>query len=162
VAELVDGANIVRAAGGIVWKARPSGRALAVIHRKRQDDWTLPKGKLDDGETFEQAALREVREETGCDARLGAFAGASTYHSKRGPKVVLYWHMTVLRESGLAASSEVDEVAWLAPAEALRRLSRERDRRLLRAVLLEDRCAGAHARGFPRRRDAARASSTVT
>ncbi len=117
---------------------------LAVI-RTRRGIWTLPKGKLRAGEDFEDAALREVEEETGCTGRLGAFAGAIAYTSRRGPKLVLYWHMTVVRERPLAPNDEVDEVAWLTPGEALRRLDRERDLRLLRDALMGGREApGGH------------------
>jgi 8-oxo-dGTP diphosphatase len=127
--------EIVQAAGGILWRATTSGRRLAVIHRSQRGDWTLPKGKLEKGESFEEAALREVAEETGCQARLGAFAGTSLYESRRGPKVVLFWHMTLVREGPLPTLDEVDEVAWLTPAAALRTVDRERDRQLLRAAL---------------------------
>ena len=137
----------VRAAGGIVWKTGPRGPRLAVIHRPRRGDWSLPKGKLQDGEGFEEAALREVAEETGCDVQLGAFAGATLYHGRRGPKIVLYWHMTVVRERPLPAGDEVDELLWLAPAEALRKLDRERDRRLLRSALASmDESTGRRSR----------------
>lgn len=125
----------MRAAGGIVWKSTRSGRLVAVIHRQQRGDWTLPKGKLESDESFEEAALREVAEETGCEVLLGAFAGASVYESRRGPKVVLFWHMALVREGPVPGGDEVDEVAWLPPAAALRRLNRERDRMLLRAAL---------------------------
>jgi 8-oxo-dGTP diphosphatase len=132
--------DVVQAAGGIMWRADPRGRVLAAIRTKR-GIWTFPKGKLRAGENFEDAALREVEEETGCMARLGAFAGAITYSSRRGPKLVLYWHMTVVRERPLVPNDEVDEVAWLTPGEALRRLDRERDVRLLREALMGERAA---------------------
>jgi ADP-ribose pyrophosphatase YjhB (NUDIX family) len=135
---------LVRAAGGIVWKRGAGGWRLALIHRPRRGDWTLPKGKLESGETFEEAALREVAEETGCEARLGPFAGASSYTSRRGPKVVLYWHMTLVRE-GTETAQEVDEVRWLTPTQARRKLDRERDRRLLRGALAAARCLATPA-----------------
>jgi len=143
----------VRAAGGIVWRGGPGGRRLAVIHRPRRGDWTLPKGKLEAGESFEEAALREVAEETGCEARLGTFAGASLYASRRGPKIVLYWHMTVVWE-GPATAREVDEVLWLTPGEALRKLDHERDRRLLRSALAEPKRPQAPAPMARRHRQA--------
>ncbi len=127
--------EIIQAAGGIVWKDQAGGRRLAVVRRARRGDWTLPKGKLEQGESFEEAALREVAEETGCEARLGAFAATSVYDSRHGPKVVLFWHMALVRQGQLPADGEVDAVAWLTPAAALRRLDRERDRRLLRTAL---------------------------
>jgi 8-oxo-dGTP diphosphatase len=122
---------IVRAAGGLLWRHDADGRRLAVIHRPRHDDWSLPKGKLDDGESWEEAAVREVQEETGCRGRITAFAGATFYVPRRAPKIVLYWHMVLEREGRLDAGDEVDQVAWLAPAEALARLDHEPERRLV-------------------------------
>jgi len=75
---------IVRLAGGILWR---EGSRLAVIHRPRQADWSLPKGRLDEGETWEEAALREVTEETGCEARITSFAGAASYVQRRTPRL---------------------------------------------------------------------------
>ena len=77
-----------------MWRTGPTGTAeLAVIHRPKYDDWSLPKGKLKPGEGFREAALREVEEETGCRARLLLFAGITFYFVSRRPKVVLFWHM---------------------------------------------------------------------
>src|SRR5712692_6296905 len=121
----------VRLAGGILWREGSAGPRLAVIHRPRQADWSLPKGRLDEGETWEQAALREVEEETGCEARIISFAGATSYLQRRTPRLVLYWHMALLREERFAPSKEVDKLVWLAPAEALARLDHETERRLL-------------------------------
>ncbi len=132
-----------------MWKAGPGARRLAVIHRPHREDWSLPKGKLQEGEGFEEAALREVAEETGCEVRLGAFAGTTLYVSRRGPKIVLYWHMALVRE-GKPPSGEVDEVVWLTPAEALRRLDNERDRRLLRGALAGSEASNGHDARRPR------------
>jgi 8-oxo-dGTP diphosphatase len=102
------------------------------VHRPRRDDWSLPKGKLDEGESWEQAALREVREETACEGRIVGFAGAVSYLARRAPKIVLYWHMALVREGRFEANEEIDEVAWLAPDAALKRVDYEGDRRLVR------------------------------
>jgi len=122
---------IIRTAGGIVWRPGRRGPRVAVIHRPRQDDWTLPKGKLEAGEAWHAAALREVHEETGCTVRLGAFAGASCYPVKRGLKIVLYWHMEVARQGDLERLHEVDEVRWLTPDDALEILDHARERLVL-------------------------------
>jgi ADP-ribose pyrophosphatase YjhB (NUDIX family) len=122
---------IGRAAGGLLWREGPGGPRIALVHRPRRDDWSLPKGKLDQGESWEAAALREVQEETGCEARIIGFAGASSYVARRAPKIVLYWHMALVREGRLDAGDEVDEVAWLAPAAAMSRLDYALDRELL-------------------------------
>jgi 8-oxo-dGTP pyrophosphatase MutT (NUDIX family) len=117
----------VKAAGGVV---RREG-TVAVAHRPRYDDWSFPKGKLDPGESWEEAALREVEEEIGLRCRLGAELSAVEYTVPRGRKVVRYWLMEP--ESGaFAPNEEVDEVRWLSPTEAEGLLSYEHDRALLR------------------------------
>src|SRR5579859_6014092 len=119
---------VVRAAGGILWRegrngAKP-GPKLAVIHRPHRKDWSLPKGKLSDGESWEAAAVREVTEETGCECKIGPFAGAMSYVPRNNPKIVLYWHMELTKEGKVEGKfrDEIDEVAWLSPEDALKRL----------------------------------------
>src|SRR5260370_6029924 len=126
-----EGMAFVRLAGGILWREGSEGLRVAVIHRPRQADWSLPKGRLDEGESWEETALREVEEETGCEARITSFARATVYLPRRFPRLVLYWHMALRREGRFEASKEVDELVWLAPADALARLDHESERRLL-------------------------------
>jgi 8-oxo-dGTP diphosphatase len=118
----------VEAAGGVL--VSEDGRVL-LVHRPRYDDWTLPKGKLDPGETFGQAALREVREETGLRCALGRELASTEYRDSKGrAKVVRYWEMTV--EGGaFEPNDEVDEVRWLDLGEALEQLTYERDQDVL-------------------------------
>ena len=120
----------VGAAGGVVAR---EGR-VALVHRPKYDDWTFPKGKLDPGESFEDAALREVEEETGLRCRLGRELPSVRYPDARGrPKLVRYWLMEP--QSGeFAPNDEVDELRWLEPTEALALLSYDRDRELLQAL----------------------------
>lgn len=121
----------VQAAGGVVWRAAGAAIEVLLVHRPRYDDWTLPKGKLDDGESHAQAAVREVREETGFAVALGEEVARSGYTDARGrPKEVRYWAMTVV-EGAFAPNDEVDEVAWLAPDDASERLTYPRDREVL-------------------------------
>ncbi len=122
---------MIFAAGGIVWKETPEGRKLAVIHRRRYDDWSLPKGKLVEGESWEEAAVREVKEETGCDARITGVAGSITYQVKGTSKIVLFFTMEAAGQSLFTDTSEVMEVLWLSPEEALRRLDYAGERELL-------------------------------
>jgi len=120
----------VRAAGGLVAR---DGRVL-LVHRPRYDDWSLPKGKLDEGESWEDAALREVREETGVLAQLGDELPPVHYTDNRGrPKTVRYWVMTPDEVPDFAPNDEVDELAWLDPDVAAERLSYPHDRDLVRA-----------------------------
>ena len=109
-----------------------------MVHRPVHQDWSFPKGKLEEGETFETAALREVREETGLVCRLLRFMGHTDYIDRKGrPKAVAYWVMAA--ESGLfAENDEVDEVRWMPLAEAATLLSYERDRELLSVLSASD------------------------
>jgi 8-oxo-dGTP diphosphatase len=121
----------IRAAGGVVMR----DGEVAVVHRPRYDDWSLPKGKLDEGETFEQAALREVWEETGLRARLGRELPPVEYSVRGRPKLVRYWLMQVESHPGpFEANDEVDELRWLSPADAVALLTYDRDKELVRAA----------------------------
>ncbi len=118
--------ELVGAAGGVVIR---DGKVL-VVHRPQYDDWTLPKGKVDPGETWEEAALREVEEETGLHCRIGPEAGRTYYIDQRGrEKEVRYFLMTSDGEP--FAQNEVDEVRWVALDDVAALLSYERDVELL-------------------------------
>jgi 8-oxo-dGTP diphosphatase len=120
----------VLAAGGVVIR----DGTVAVVHRPKYDDWSFPKGKLDAGEDFEAAALREVEEETGFRCRLLRELPSSKYRDAKGrDKLVRYWEMVPL-EGEFTATHEVDELRWLEPREAMPLLTYDRDRELLGAV----------------------------
>ncbi len=111
-----------------------------MIHRPAYDDWTLPKGKLNPGETHEEAALREVKEETGLDVRLGEPAGQVNYRDRKGrPKVVRYWTMQPVGSSDgqFAPNAEVDQLRWIPLAEAGPALTYDHDRQILGSVKAE-------------------------
>lgn len=120
----------IAAAGGVVMR---DGQ-VALVHRPRYNDWTLPKGKLDASESFEEAALREVQEETGLRARLVRELPGVAYHVAGRPKVVRYWLMEVEHEGPFVPNDETDELRWVPAGEALRMLTYDRDRDVLRAV----------------------------
>jgi 8-oxo-dGTP diphosphatase len=121
----------IEAAGGVV--VADDGR-VALVHRPRYDDWTLPKGKLDPGETFEQAALREVWEETGLRCRLVRELPAVEYTVRDRPKLVRYWLMAVESDPGFEPNDEVDELRWLSAADAAELLTYDRDKGVLEAA----------------------------
>lgn len=123
--------DLIRAAGGLLWRRDGDSWQIAVIYRPRYDDWSLPKGKLKGGESWSQAALREVQEETGCVASLAGFAGAVAYTTTQGPKLVRFWHMLAGESTPRLADDEVSEVAWLSREEALNRLRYPLDLALL-------------------------------
>ncbi len=123
----------VKAAGGVVRRDGPHGVEILVVHRPRYDDWSLPKGKLDGEETFEQAALREVEEETGVRATLREELPPVRYRDAKGrDKLVRYWVMDVVDQGHFAPNDEVDEIRWLAPGVASDLLSYLRDAELVR------------------------------
>jgi 8-oxo-dGTP pyrophosphatase MutT (NUDIX family) len=127
----------VEAAGGVVWREGDGEPEIVVVHRPRYDDWSLPKGKLDPGETFEQAALREVEEETGLRCELGRFVGETTYADrKQRRKLVRYWAMRA-GEGDFAPDDEVDALRWVPLAAAAPLLSYPFDRELVERVAAE-------------------------
>jgi 8-oxo-dGTP pyrophosphatase MutT (NUDIX family) len=128
--------DLIRAAGGIVIRPVANARFdVACIYREARGDWTFPKGKLDGDETFEQAALREVREETGMHCEVIRFAGTTNYtHRKGRPKIVAYYLMSVAAGE-FTPNDEVDELEWL-PLERVREhLTWDRDQELFDLVL---------------------------
>ena len=121
----------IRAAGGVVWRQRPDGKLeVAVVHRPRYDDWSLPKGKLEEGETELSCAVREVGEELGSRVAVSRRIGEVTYHVPLGIKVVRYWVMRHL-DGSFVPTAEVDAVEWLRPKAARDRLSYTFDRRIV-------------------------------
>jgi 8-oxo-dGTP pyrophosphatase MutT (NUDIX family) len=122
---------VIFAAGGIVWKPNPEGPKVAVVHRWRHNDWSLPKGKLKGNESWEEAAIREVKEETGCTVRITGFSGTTSYQVKGTSKIVLFFTMEAVSECPLTDTAEVQEVLWLSPEQALEKLDYEGERVLL-------------------------------
>jgi 8-oxo-dGTP pyrophosphatase MutT (NUDIX family) len=133
----IDQAKLVRAAGGVILRRGRGRERVAVIHRPRYDDWAFPKGKLDDDETLETAALREVEEETGYRCRLVRPLGCTAYVDRRGrDKVACYWVMEPI-DGRFRVSDEVDELRWVKIDEALQVLTYPHDRALLRSLDLK-------------------------
>nr|WP_296767670.1 NUDIX hydrolase [Rhodococcus sp. (in: high G+C Gram-positive bacteria)] len=131
-------ANIF-AAGAVLWQRSPESEneiTVALVHRPKYDDWSFPKGKVDPGETTIDAAVREVAEETGFEARLGRYLSKVTYPipGHRKMKKVEYWAAEA-RSGKFEPNSEVDELRWLTPDDAVHQLSYPMDHKILRRFL---------------------------
>jgi 8-oxo-dGTP diphosphatase len=124
----------VEAAGGVVIREAARGPQVAVVHRPRYDDWSLPKGKLDPGESFEQAALREVAEETGLRCEIVEELAPAHYRDRKGRRKRVRWWLMRPRGGEFVPGDEVDELRWLSPADAAELLDYEHDRELVRAL----------------------------
>ena len=121
----------VAAAGGIVWRpADDGGIEVAVVHRPRYDDWSLPKGKLAAGEHALGAAYREVVEETGLEVIAGRRGPTTRYTVDGRPKRVDYWLMRCVRGS-FVANDEVDQLRWLPVDAAAELCSHDHDRQVV-------------------------------
>ena len=123
----------VLAAGAVLWRSNGDAAVpeIAVIHRPRYNDWSLPKGKVDPGETEPVTAVREVQEETGYSSHLGRRLTAVSYPVEQGVKKVRYW--AARRVDGeFNPNAEVDELKWLPIAEAMNQLEYPHDRKVLR------------------------------
>jgi ADP-ribose pyrophosphatase YjhB (NUDIX family) len=125
---------VIKAAGGILQRSTPRGDEVMVVYRKRHKDWTLPRGKVKDGESFQEAAMREVEDETGCSCRIGNYLGTISYSSNGVPKVVLFWKMTLVEEKGSSNSEQIGEELWLTVPAAIERLTHAQEKALLSRV----------------------------
>jgi 8-oxo-(d)GTP phosphatase len=133
--------GVVEAAGGVVLRGTGRDLEVLVVHRVRHDDWSLPKGKLDPGERAEDAAVREVEEETGVRAELGAELPEVHYHVAQGPKRVRWFRMTPVAgdPAERPPDDEVDVARWVPTDEAFMLLTYAQDSSLLRHTLAGDR-----------------------
>lgn len=130
-------AGHVRAAGGVVWRRSAEGSvSILLVHRPRWDDWSIPKGKCEEGESDTSCALREIKEETGYTCRLGAQLPSTSYRDRKGrPKVVRYWAMEpVAGEGEFSPNAEIDEIRWLPIPQAVKLLSYAHDRSVVEAL----------------------------
>jgi 8-oxo-dGTP diphosphatase len=133
----------VLAAGGVVWRGEPQmpgeDREVAVVHRPKYDDWSLPKGKADAGEQLVVTARREVCEESGTVAFCGQVVGEQRYRVAAGQKYVRYWAMRHA-DGTFVPQEEVDEMHWLPVRRAARKLSYAHDRQLVESFAEASAC----------------------
>jgi 8-oxo-dGTP diphosphatase len=126
----------ISAAGGVVVRRDEEGRTrVAVIHRPKYGDWSLPKGKLEEGEGWQEAALREVKEEIGYECEVGPELPHVSYLDRKSRrKLVRYWLMEPVKGE-FTAHDEVDELRWLTPDEAAELLTYPHDEELVGKAL---------------------------
>ena len=138
--QIGDGKPEIRAAGGVLLAPDGDGKTkVAVIHRPKYMDWSLPKGKLEQGEDWQEAALREVEEETGYRCAPRAELPRISYLDRKGrKKLVRYWMMEPL-DGQFEPHGEVDEMRWVSPEEAEELLTYPHDRELVRKALRRHR-----------------------
>ncbi len=134
----MSAAPVVRAAGCVVWRHGPDGSVeVVLVHRPPpHDDWSLPKGKLDPGESHRDAAVREVHEETAVRGALGPKLTEVRYVTPRGEdKRVRWWAMELVGDDGFTPNDEIDQRRWVALGDARDALSWDTDRVVLQAFV---------------------------
>jgi len=132
--------KVVYAAGGVLWRVADGRLRVALVHRTKYRDVSLPKGKVEPGEMLAETAVREIREETGIRAHLGVPLGVSRYGLPNGrEKIVHYWALRAkdraIRESAFVPNKEIAALEWVGPKQALSRLSYPVDREILEKFL---------------------------
>jgi 8-oxo-dGTP diphosphatase len=158
--------DVILAAGGILCRHSAQDGEILIVHRKRYDDWTLPKGKLQSGESFRVAALREVREETGYVACADEYLGVIDYLANGRAKAVFFWRMSVVKQEEISDREEVADVVWMSPANAADRLTHPNEKAFVQRIFSRRYVSPGHvdiapAKGyrrwfFPQRIDYAR------
>jgi 8-oxo-dGTP diphosphatase len=125
--------EVIQGAGVVLWRETKKDTEIALVHRPKYDDWSLPKGKVEVGETHLACAAREASEETGFEVVLGPEIGTAKYLAEGTPKEVRYWSARAIGEStGPSDTHEVDQVIWLPIAEAKKKVSIEDDRDVIK------------------------------
>ena len=129
---------MIRAAGALLWRESSELKIeIALIHRPRYDDWSLPKGKIEEGESSLRCAFREVIEETGITPQFGRELGSVEYKEPAGLKRVKYWAAKALTDDFLP-NEEVDEITWISPDEALALATHDSDRTIIENFLAQE------------------------
>lgn len=127
---------MIRAAGALLWRESSAGEIeVALVHRPRYGDWSLPKGKIDENETALACAYREVFEETGIKTRFTRQLGAVEYEDNGAQKRVKYWVAQALGASDFVANDEVDQLRWLKPSDSIELATHQSDKEMIERFL---------------------------
>jgi 8-oxo-dGTP diphosphatase len=125
--------EVIQGAGVVLWRVIKKTTEIALVHRPKYEDWSLPKGKVEPGETHLACAAREAGEETGFEVVLGPEIGTAKYLAEGTPKEVRYWAAQAIGEShGPRDSHEVDQVIWLSVSDAKKKVSVDDDREIIK------------------------------
>ncbi len=132
---------MIKAAGAVVWREEnPFELEVLLVHRPQYDDWSFPKGKVENGESAIAAAFREVKEETGVTATFGQYLGSSSYKVGEEKKKVKYWMAVARPDSApFVPNAEVDKIEWVSIKEARHFLSHDDDREILDEFINRER-----------------------
>jgi 8-oxo-dGTP diphosphatase len=124
----------LRSAGAVAYRRGQKGTRILLVHRPKYDDWSLPKGHLEEGESYEDAAVRELDEEAGVTGEIGALVGTIGYRVHRRPKAVRYW-LVEAESTRFRPNSEVDAVTWVSPKAAMKVSSYDEDRSVITTAI---------------------------
>jgi 8-oxo-dGTP diphosphatase len=125
-------APLIQAAGAVLWRrASNADLEIAIVHRPRYDDWSLPKGKVEPGESHIAAGYREIQEETGYESIFGPEIGTVVYKLEGAPKEVRFWAAAATIQTGKPDPKEVDQVEWVSPKKAKEKLTNKDDRTIV-------------------------------
>jgi len=130
---IMNETEVIQGAGVVLWRVVKKTTEIALVHRPKYDDWSLPKGKVETGETHLSCAAREAAEETGFEVVLGPEIGIAKYLAEGTPKEVRYWSAHAIGEShGPRDNHEVDQVIWLSVSDAKKKVSVDDDREIIK------------------------------
>lgn len=130
---MANESEVIQGAGVVLWRVNKKVTEIALVHRPKYDDWSLPKGKVESGETHLACAAREASEETGFAVVLGPEIGTAKYLAEGTPKEVRYWSAKAIGESkGPSDTHEVDKVIWLSVPDAKKKVSVDDDREVIK------------------------------